>query len=309
MIGALAFAFGAGSVATVNPCGFALLPAYLARRLAMDDGAGTAPETIARALAAGAAMTLGFLLVFGVGGGLVALGAQWLTAVFPWVGFAIGIVIAVIGVAVLAGRRFGLGLPPPRPNTAVTGLRGDLAFGLGYGTVSLSCTLPIFLAVTGTAITGGAVVSALSVMAYAFGMGTIVMALALGAALSRRSLALACKGLLPYVTRVSGVLLVLSGVYIAYFWGSSLLSEAPSGAGSLILTGERVSGTLRGWVSGTEGQTVIYGLLALLAALSVWALWRRLTSERGAGHSGSKPVHVDHPIRPRAAPLAKASEE
>jgi len=78
MIGALAFAFGAGSVATVNPCGFALLPANLARRLAMDDGAGTTPETIARALAAGAAMTLGFLLVFGVGERLSSTLRAWL---------------------------------------------------------------------------------------------------------------------------------------------------------------------------------------------------------------------------------------
>jgi hypothetical protein len=32
------FAFVAGTVATVNPCGFALLPAYLARRVGAEDG-------------------------------------------------------------------------------------------------------------------------------------------------------------------------------------------------------------------------------------------------------------------------------
>ncbi len=36
MISELAFAFMIGSIATVNPCGFALLPAYLARRLSRD---------------------------------------------------------------------------------------------------------------------------------------------------------------------------------------------------------------------------------------------------------------------------------
>ena len=215
MIGTLAFAFGAGSVAIVNPCGFALLPAYLARRLAADDGARTTREAIARVLAAGAAMTLGFLLIFGVGGGAFALGAEGLSSLFPWVGFAIGVVLAAIGIAAMAGWRIGLGLPAPRSTAASGGPRGDFAFGLGYGAVSLSCTLPIFLAVTGSAVTGGAVVSALSMIAYALGMGTIVMALALGAALSRGGIAVACKRLLPYMTRLGGALLVLSGAYVA----------------------------------------------------------------------------------------------
>ena len=73
MIGQLAFAFLAGSAATVNPCGFALLPAYLARRLAIEDNARNPSDAIIRALVAGGVMTLGFLLVFGLGGGAIVL--------------------------------------------------------------------------------------------------------------------------------------------------------------------------------------------------------------------------------------------
>lgn len=275
MIATLAFAFGAGSVAIVNPCGFALLPAYLARRLAADDGARTTRETLARAFAAGAAMTLGLLLIFGVGGGVFALGAEGLTEMFPWVGFAIGIILAATGIVILAGWRIGLRLPVPRPGATMGGLRGDFAFGLGYGTVSLSCTLPIFLAVTGTAITGGAVVSALSMIAYALGMGTIVMALALGAALSRRGLAVACRRLLPYAGRLSGVLLILAGAYIAYFTGLSLFAGTWSTMGGLAMTGERISGTLRGWLGGSGGQMAIYGLLTVFVAVAIWAVRHR----------------------------------
>jgi len=36
MTGAVAFAFLAGTVATVNPCAFVLLPAYFTRRLEAD---------------------------------------------------------------------------------------------------------------------------------------------------------------------------------------------------------------------------------------------------------------------------------
>ena len=105
MIGELAFAFVAGSVATVNPCGFALLPAYLARRLAVEDGTRNLSDAIVRALAAGAVMTFGFLLIFGVGGGAIALGAGWLAGTFPWAGFVIGVVLAAAGLAVLRRRQ------------------------------------------------------------------------------------------------------------------------------------------------------------------------------------------------------------
>ncbi len=278
MIGQLTFAFVAGSVATVNPCGFALLPAYLARRLAIEDDARNLSEAIGPALVAGAVMTFGFLLIFGLGGGAIALGAGWLTSAFPWAGLVIGVALAVAGLVVLSGRRIGLGLLP-QPTAATGGLRGDFVFGLGYGTASLSCTLPIFLAVMGVATTDGALAGVLSVSAYALGMGTIVVALALGAALSRNGVAAAFRGLMPYLTRVSGALLVLSGLYVAYFWGYTLFSDALPTDGNAIVVGERLSGRLRAWLGGTMGQTVTYVILALLLILSVWALSRHLSSK------------------------------
>jgi cytochrome c biogenesis protein CcdA len=93
-------------------------------------------------------------------------------------------------------------------------LRADLLFGIGYGTASLSCTLPIFLAATGTAVTGSIGASVLSFAAYAAGMGTVLTALAVAAALSRNGLALALRRVLPYVNRLSGAPLVLAGTYV-----------------------------------------------------------------------------------------------
>jgi len=277
MIGQLAYAFLAGSVATVNPCGFALLPAYLARRLAIEADARNPSDAVISALVAGSVMTFGFLLIFGLGGGAIALGAGWLTSVFPWAGLVIGVALAGVGLVVLSGRRIGLGLMP-QPAAATGGLRGDLVFGLGYGTASLSCTLPIFLAVMGAATTDGALAGVLSVSAYGLGMGTVVVALAVGAALSKTGLAVAFKGLLPYLPQAGGALLFLSGLYVAYFWGYTLFSDAPSTDGNAIIVGERLSGTLRAWLGGTMGQMVTYVILTLLLTLSVWALSRRLLS-------------------------------
>ena len=134
MISELAFAFMIGSIATVNPCGFALLPAYLARRLG-TDGEATLDVTnaLARAFAVGAVTTGGFIVVFGGIGSAVSLGAFWLSAMLPWAGLIIGLALAATGLVVLAGRDVKLGRLTVKPAAAGGGLQGDFLFGVAYG--------------------------------------------------------------------------------------------------------------------------------------------------------------------------------
>lgn len=279
MIGELGFPFLLGAIATVNPCGFALLPAYLARRLGTDgSGASDTSGALVRAFAVGAVTTAGFLVVFGVAGGAVSLGAFWLTVALPWAGLVIGLALAAMGVAFLAGRAVRINLPMAKPVASGNGLQGDFLFGIGYGVASLSCTLPLFLTVTGTAITGGIIASAFSFGAYALGLGTVLTALAVGAALSRRGLAAVMGSLLPYVNRASGALLLLAGLYVVYFWAYTVIPLELPAQESTIATGERLSAALRSWLTGATGQTVIYTLLAVLAALCAWTIWRRIAS-------------------------------
>lgn len=273
MIAILVFAFIAGSVATVNPCGFALLPAYLTRRLAIDDGSNGLRAAILGALAAGGVMAFGFLLIFGVAGGVIALGADWLTNAFPWAGLVIGIIMAAAGLLVVSGRKISLGLMAS-PTAMARGLRGDFLFGIGFGTASLSCTLPIFLAVMGAATAAGAMVGALSATAYALGMGTVVTTLAIAAALSRQGVAASFSILLPYLNRLSGVLLLLAGLYVAYLWGAALFMTDISGS-AILAIGEQTSGLLRGWLAGRTGQILTITALGLLAFVSFWSLLSR----------------------------------
>ena len=279
MIGELAYAFLLGTVATVNPCGFALLPAYLARRLGTDgSGVSDTSDALVRAFAVGAVTTAGFLVVFGVAGGAVSLGAFWLTVALPWAGLVIGLALATMGVAVLAGRAVRITLPTVKPAASGNGLQGDFLFGIGYGVASLSCTLPLFLAVTGTAITGDIIASAFSFAAYALGMGTVLTALAVGAALSRSGLAAVMGSLLPYVNRASGALLLLAGLYVVYYWAFAVIPLELPAQESTIVTGERLSSSLRSWLAGTTGQTALYGLLTALVTVFAWVVWRRITS-------------------------------
>ena len=60
----IGLAFTAGLVATVNPCGFAMLPAYLSFFAGMDEGPTSRVRAVLRALLVGLVLTAGFILVF-----------------------------------------------------------------------------------------------------------------------------------------------------------------------------------------------------------------------------------------------------
>jgi hypothetical protein len=92
----LGYASLAGMVASVNPCGFVLLPTYLAYYIGdRRDPAGDrrdAPgvrQLTGRALAVSVAMTASFVALFGLAGILAALAASALTSSLPWLGTAV----------------------------------------------------------------------------------------------------------------------------------------------------------------------------------------------------------------------------
>ena len=122
--GALALAFVAGAVATINPCGFALLPAYLSYFLGLDDDATAAApggdaatgspggaNPVLRALAVSAAVTLGFVMVFGLMGVIWSSVSGWLGTRLPYFTIVVGIALVGLGVAMLRGFEPTIDLP------------------------------------------------------------------------------------------------------------------------------------------------------------------------------------------------------
>ncbi|MDE2765464.1 MAG: cytochrome c biogenesis protein CcdA [Chloroflexota bacterium] len=220
----LGFAFSAGMVSSVNPCGFALLPAYLGLYLGDDEaGARGGAERFAQAVLVGAVMTAGFMLVFAVIGLPVAMGARSLASGFPWLGLGVGALLAAAGAYMVSGGKLyaALGM---RVSAAIGGsgnrnVRGYFAFGLGYGAASLSCTLPIFLAVVGNTVTASTALGSIGqLLLYGAGMGAVILALTLSIALFRGAMVRTLRRALPHVQTASAVLLLLSGAFIVYYW-------------------------------------------------------------------------------------------
>lgn len=214
--GPFALAVAAGMAATVNPCGFALLPAYLAAFVGEDQrpGVGAVP----RAFAVAGALTAGFVVVFGLFGLVISPLAASIEQYLPWATIVIGVALVGLGGWLLAGRELVLHVPKLDRGGRDGGLASMFLFGVSYAIASLSCTIGPFLAVTSSTFGSADVLSGIAVfVAYALGMGAVVGALTVGAALARDGLARSLRSALPHVARASGVLLVVAGAYVAWY--------------------------------------------------------------------------------------------
>lgn len=212
----LALAFTAGMVASINPCGFALLPAYVASFVAVDDS-GLAPHRrITRAVSVSAAVSVGFAITFLVVGVAFDAASGWLRERMPWLTIAIGAAMLVVGLAAVAGWKPRLPLQGPSVATGRTAI-GMVGFGFTYAMVSLSCTLGPFLAVTGFAMQRSFVGGMVTYATYALGMGVIILALSVSAALAHDSLVGTLRSMSRWAPRLAGVLLAASGGYAIWY--------------------------------------------------------------------------------------------
>ena len=217
------YAFGAGMVASVNPCGFFMLPSYISYHLGTEDPDfyhSSAVSRLWKSLLLGGVATLGFVVVFAIVGSLISAGGQWLIGVFPYAGMAIGAVMVALGIWLLVTRRT-LGIMAASRVTVnrKRNLLNVFLFGIAYAIGSLSCTLPIFLVVVGGSLASRGLVSSFGqFISYALGMGVILVAVTVGSALFQGSVARWLRQAIPYVHRASALFLVAAGAYLVYYW-------------------------------------------------------------------------------------------
>lgn len=271
MNGSLAYAFGVGMVATFNPCGFAMLPAYLSYFLGLEGEQDDAPDaSILRALAVGASMTAGFLVVFGVLGLVLEPALTTINRRLPWVTIMLGVVLIVIGVAMLAGRTISVRLPSFGRGPESRELSSVFLFGISYALVSLSCTLSLFTAAISTTVQDENVIAGiLAFLAYGLGMGLVLMVITLAIALARQSLVRNLRRVLPYINRVSGALLVLAGLYVTYYgWYELRVFDGDISGGGVAQWTFDLTSSISRWIN-EVGATRLGLILGLIIAIAV----------------------------------------
>lgn len=226
----LALAFAAGLVATVNPCGFAMLPAYLSYFIGTGDTEESRTGAMQRALLVGGIVSLGFLLVFGITGVLITAGFQAITDWIPWLALVIGGLIVVLGVALLRGFELTVRLPKAKKARKGRGLGSVFAFGVSYAIASLSCTLPVFLSVVALQAQRTDFVSGVATfLAYGAGMSMLLIGITVALGFGQQKLVGWLRRPAAHINRVAGAILLAVGGYIVWFWSTNLRS----GAGAL----------------------------------------------------------------------------
>jgi cytochrome c biogenesis protein CcdA len=283
--GLVGLGFAAGLVAAVNPCGFAMLPAYLllvvrgeqnSKRSSLLGGVG-------RALGATAGMALGFFTVFGVFGALTISAATTVQRYLPYATVVIGVVLVALGIWLLSGRELTALTPRPlgprwAPKQQGSRIVGMYGYGISYAIASLSCTIGPFLAVTAAGLRSGSIVTGVSIyLAYVAGLTLVVGVLAVAAATAGSALADRLRRILPFINRIGGALLVLVGLYVGYYglYELRLLNTAADPQDAVITAAGRLQGELAGWVHQHGVWPWIVALSALVAAALVSAWHRR----------------------------------
>jgi len=207
----------AGVVAAFNPCGVALFPGYLTMVI---QAHGQPRHSVAFGLAAGFSLSLGFILVFG----LFGLVLRQLDGALFHLAPALALLVAACLLAVGAASWLGwahLSLP----SWLLGGLARSghlswhlLVYGVVYALVSVSCSLPVFLALSAQALAQGGSWPLLAMVLYALGMGVAMTVVAILTLSARQVVELALARALPQIGRISAIIFVLSGAYLAWYW-------------------------------------------------------------------------------------------
>jgi cytochrome c-type biogenesis protein len=292
MTGAMTFAFGAGLLATVSPCGFVMLPSFLALSLGASDGRDDAAllSRCAHGLATGLVVSAAFSAVLVFAGLVLAAGMRALVDAIPWLAVAVGVGLVIAGAAMLTGRELGVGsIRRLGPHAATSGGYAQAAtFGVGYAVASLSCSIAVILAVATQATATTNPVQVLAVFgAFAAGATSALLALSLSVALAKGFIARAMRRVAPAVNPLAGVLLILSGVYLVVYWLPALFGHGEAASGPLEEATRTLSSTVANFLAAHTGAFAIG--LAFTAALATGlavagraptALGRRTSSER-----------------------------
>ena len=267
-----ALAFTSGMIVTVNPCGFAMLPAYLSFFVG-DREQTDRVSAIARALVVGPTVTVGFVGAFAVLGLLVTQLSSSVYDVTPWLSVVIGVALVLFGFAFVLGFEVRMPLPHLDRGGRTQSLGSIVMFGVSYAVASVGCTLPLFIAAMTGTFGRGLASGVAYYFAYALGFGLMITTVTVAIAMAKGSIVLRLRAVLPFVQRIAGVLLVVTGLYIAHYgWvaivqgRSRAIPESP-----FVDQVTRWSFDVQSWI--VERQDVLPWLLLSIVATAAGVTW------------------------------------
>ena len=213
-LAALGFLSGIG--AFFAPCAFALFPGYVSYYLAASGESGR----IGRSLGLGLICAAGSITFFAlVGAAITAVGgvlSPYLIATKPVVALA----VIGLGIVQLVDVRMpSLALPIASAARGVPVSAAIFLYGFGYALASTGCTLPLYVSITVLPLTSGFSGAALlTFLAFAAAMALMMLTTTLLVGLAKQRLVGMFQRSVVWVKRASGLVLILAGLYLGYYY-------------------------------------------------------------------------------------------
>ena len=278
----MGLSFLRGLVAAVNPCAFVLLPTYLMYFLGLEGHRpGDQRATVRRALLVSAAVSTGFMTVFVLVGIVSEYATRWIESNAKYATAVIGVGFVGLGIAMLRGYRLPWSTPRLDPGTPDRTLRAMALYGVAYAVASIGCTLPLFSTVVlrGNVEREGLGTGVAHVAAYGAGMALIVTSLTIALAVANTGVLRALRSGSQQADKVAAVLVLLSGLYLVYyFW----VVDVNEGRSSVTDRVERLQQRIQAQLI-DHWQSVALVLVAVVAGAAFFALGRRRRDPNAGG--------------------------
>lgn len=208
-----------GLLTFLTPCGFAMLPAYVSYHLGRDRQ----PQPLSQrkrfftGIVLGFWAGLGIITIFAFMGIIIIALGNAIKSFIPLVTIFGALFITAVGVLMLAKKNFSLYLPF-KLGKAAKPEQNFYTFGIIYGLAVMSCSLPIFLAVTLGALSTGGIQGGLfifSLYAGAAAFSMIVFSLLLSVV--RESILRWMSTIFPYFQKATAIIIIGAGIYLIYY--------------------------------------------------------------------------------------------
>ena len=281
----LAFPLAAGLIAAFNPCGFAMLPAYLSYFLGLEsDNSDEREVGILNGLKVSLTLSLGFVFVFAIIGILTntIISEASIEKQAGYITLGIGIILVFVGVAMVAGYHPVLNVPRIQMGPSNRQLPSIFLFGISYAFVSIGCSAPIFFLTVGGSFSRDGIINGSAVfISYALGMSIVITVLTVGISIARSSITEKYKSIMKYLNPISGIFLSISGFFLsAYGWWEIQVSRGNYGTNPLVDLSLRGSGRLSNWVNDVGGGRFAMACLMIVVGILVWASRTKRESRR-----------------------------
>ena len=262
--GDFAYSFILGVLAAVNPCGFILLPTYLLYYLGTElHRENESPATtVRRGLTVGIAVSSGFVGLFIVVGIISRAFTTVIRDNAKYAALVIGIALVAMGIAMFRGWK----PPVSQPNMAMQKQRtwrNMFLFGIVYAVASIGCTIGLLISVIlGSVGRHGFLSGVISIALYGLGMGLLVTSLTVALAFARFGFVSNLKKSFPIFDKVSAIAVVLTGLYLAWYWFGAITERGSDGVISRV---EKVQTDIASFLQNTGAYVLAAVFIAIIA--------------------------------------------